>query len=274
MTGPYGAPSWFAESHQRQGLSSDRVRVASRRVTPQSCQTWGDLSEVDLNEVDHSLVVRCVGDQTPSDFPLTAVMFRVHRHDGGGHHEKVGLLSASHHDGGGHHEKVGSSSASHHDEDDHHFRAQGVHRVIRNCVPGVHRDSNAHPNCGLDGHRASHSYVQFGPRRIRNCAWGDRCSGAHRARDDCWFAIHRVPAAHHDERVRCCRDEVDWSWGARHRDAGVRLHEERDCGLRYAMRDEMSLVPNCVKRGHGVEPVRALRHKPRGSIPHVDRRCR
>jgi len=272
MTGPYGAPSWFAASHQHQLPSSDRVRVASRRATPQSSLPWVDLSsvdlnevdlsevdlnEVDLNEVDHSLVVRCVGDQIPSDFPLTAVMFRVHRHDGGGHHEKVG-----------------SSNASHHDEDDHHFRAQGVHRVIRNCVPGVHRDSNAHPNYGLDGHRASHSYVQFGPRRIRSCAWGDRCSGAHRARDGCWFAIHRVPAAHHDERVRCCHDEVDWSWDARHRDAGVRLHEERDCGLRYAMRDEMSLVPNCVRRDHDVEPVRALRHTLCGSIPHVDRRCR
>jgi hypothetical protein len=76
MTGPCGAPSWFAASHQHQLPSSDRVRVASRRVTPQSCRTWVDLSEVDLSEVDpnaddHSLVVRYVGDQTPSDFLLT-----------------------------------------------------------------------------------------------------------------------------------------------------------------------------------------------------------
>jgi hypothetical protein len=76
MTDPYGALSWFAASHQHQGPSSDRVRVASRRVTPQSCRTWVDLSEVDLSEVDpnaddHSLVVRYVGDQTPSDFLLT-----------------------------------------------------------------------------------------------------------------------------------------------------------------------------------------------------------
>ena len=193
-------------------------------------------------------------------------MCRVHRHDGGGHHVKVGSLNASHHDEDDHHEKVGSLNASHHDEDDHHFRAQGVHRVIRNCVPGVHRDSNAHPNYDLDGHRASHSYGQFGPRRIRNYAWGDRCSSVHRARDGCWFAIHRVPDDH--------RDEADWNWGARHRDAGVRLHEERDCGLRSLMRDALNLAPNCAKRGHGVELVRALRHKPCGSIPHVDRRCR
>ena len=77
MTDPYGALSWFAASHQHQRPSWDRVRVASRRVTPQSCQTWGDLNEVDLSEGDlsaddHSLVVRCVGDQTPSDFLLTA----------------------------------------------------------------------------------------------------------------------------------------------------------------------------------------------------------
>jgi len=108
MTGPYGAPSWFAASHQRQGLSLDRVRVASQRATPQSCQTWvdlneGDLSEVDLIGGDRSLVVRCVGDQIPSDFLLTALMFRVHRHDEGGHREKVGSLNASRHDEGGHH---------------------------------------------------------------------------------------------------------------------------------------------------------------------------
>lgn len=108
MTGPYGAPSWFAASHQHQLPSSGRVRVASRRATPQSSLPWGDLSsvdlnEVDLNEVDHSLVARCVGDQNPSDCRLTGLMFRVHRHDGGGHREKVGLLSASHHDEDGHH---------------------------------------------------------------------------------------------------------------------------------------------------------------------------
>lgn len=106
MTGPYGAPSWFAASHQRQGLSLDRVRVASQRATPQSCQTWVDLNEVDLNADDHSLVVRCVGDQIPSDFLSTALMFRVHRHDEDDHREKVGSLNASRHD-----------------EDDHHFRA-------------------------------------------------------------------------------------------------------------------------------------------------------
>jgi hypothetical protein len=108
MTDPYGALSWFAASHQHQGLSSDRVRVASRRATRPSCRTWVDLNAVDPNEVDlnaddHSLVVRCVGDQIPSDFLLTALMFRVHRHDEGGHREKVGSLNASHHDEGGHH---------------------------------------------------------------------------------------------------------------------------------------------------------------------------
>lgn len=72
MTGPCGAPSWFAASHQHQLPSSDRVRVASRRVTPQSCRTWVDLSEGDPNADDRWLVVRCVGDQTQSDFLLTA----------------------------------------------------------------------------------------------------------------------------------------------------------------------------------------------------------
>jgi hypothetical protein len=72
MTDPCGALSWFAASHQHQGPSSDRVRVASRRVTPQSCRTWVDLSEGDLSADDHSLVVRCAGDQNPSDFLLTA----------------------------------------------------------------------------------------------------------------------------------------------------------------------------------------------------------
>ncbi len=108
MTDPYDALSWFAASHQHQGLSSDRVRVASLRATRPSCQTWVDLNAVDPNEVDlsaddHSLVVRCVGDQIPSDFLLTALMFRVHRHDEGGHREKVGSLNASRHDEGGHH---------------------------------------------------------------------------------------------------------------------------------------------------------------------------
>jgi hypothetical protein len=72
MTDPYGALSWFAASHQHQLPSSDRVRVASRRVTPQSCRTWVDLSEGDLSADDHSLAGHCVGDQTPSEFLLTA----------------------------------------------------------------------------------------------------------------------------------------------------------------------------------------------------------
>ena len=77
MTDPYGALSWFAASHQHQRPSWDRVRVASRRVTPQSCRTWvdlseGDLSADDLSADDHSSVGRYVGDQTPSDFLLTA----------------------------------------------------------------------------------------------------------------------------------------------------------------------------------------------------------
>jgi len=107
MTGPYGAPSWFAASHQHQLPSSDRVRVASRRATPQSSLPWVDLSsvdlnevdlnEVDLNEVDLNEVDLNEVDLTPSDCLLTGLMFRVHRHDGGGHREKVGLLSASHH---------------------------------------------------------------------------------------------------------------------------------------------------------------------------------
>jgi hypothetical protein len=191
-------------------------------------------------------------------------MCRVHRHDGGGHREKGDSLSASRHDGAG-----------------HHFRAQDERRVIRSYVPDVHPDSNDHPNHDLDENRVTHSYEQFGPRLIRNCAWGAHCSSVHRARGGYWFAIHRVPAAHHDERVRCChdvtvqhhRDAVDWNWGVRHRDAGVRLHEERDCGLRSAMRDALNLAPNCVKRGHDVEPVRALRHKQCESIPHADRKC-
>jgi len=97
MTGPYGAPSWFAASHQHQLPSSDRVRVASRRATPQSSLPWVDLSSVDLNEVDLNEVDLNEVDLTPSDCLLTGLMFRVHRHDGGGHREKVGLLSASHH---------------------------------------------------------------------------------------------------------------------------------------------------------------------------------
>ena len=174
-------------------------------------------------------------------------MCRVHRHDGGGHREKGDSLNASRHDGAG-----------------HHFRAQDERRVIR-------------------------SYVQFGQRLIRNCAWGAHCSSVHRARDGYWFAIHRVPDDHPDERGRHChdvmvrnchdvtvqhhRDAVDWNWGVRHRDAGVRLHEERDCGLRSLMRDALNLAPNCAKRGHGVELVRALRHKQCESIPRVDRKC-
>jgi hypothetical protein len=199
-------------------------------------------------------------------------MCRVHRHDGGGHREKGDSLSASRHDGAG-----------------HHFRAQDERRVIRSYVPDAHRDSNDHPNHDLGERRVIRSYVQFGQRLIRNCAWGARCSSVHRARDGYWFAIHRVPADHRDERVRHChdvmvrnchdvtvqhhRDAVDWNWGVRHRDAGVRLHEERDCGLRSAMRDALNLVPNCAKRGHDVEPVRALRHKQCESIPRVDRKC-
>jgi hypothetical protein len=207
-------------------------------------------------------------------------MCRVHRHDGGGHREKGDSLSASRHDGAG-----------------HHFRAQDERRVIRSYVPDAHRDSNDHPNHDLGERRVIRSYVQFGQRLIRNCAWGARCSSVHRARDGYWFAIHRVPADHRDERVRHChdvmvrnchdvtvrncldvtvqhhRDAVDWNWGVRHRDAGVRLHEERDCGLRSAMRDALNLVPNCAKRGHDVEPVRALRHKQCESIPPADRKC-
>jgi hypothetical protein len=199
-------------------------------------------------------------------------MCRVHRHDGGGHREKGDSLTASHHD-----------------EDDHHFRAQDVRRVIRSYVPDAHRDSNDHPNHDLGERRVIRSYVQFGQRLIRNCAWGARCSSVHRARDGYWFAIHRVPADHRDEPVRHChdvtvrnchdvtvqhhRDAVDWNWGVRHRDAGVRLHEERDCGLRSLMRDALNLAPNCAKRGHGVELVRALRHKQCESIPRVDRKC-
>lgn len=199
-------------------------------------------------------------------------MCRVHRHDGGGHREKGDSLSASRHDGAG-----------------HHFRAQDERRVIRSYVPDAHRDSNDHPNHDLGERRVIRSYVQFGQRLIRNCAWGARCSSVRRARDGYWFAIHRVPAAHPDERVRCChdvtvrncldvtvqhhRDAVDWNWGVRHRDAGVRLHEERDCGLRSLMRDALNLAPNCAKRGHGVELVRALRHKQCESIPRVDRKC-
>jgi hypothetical protein len=207
-------------------------------------------------------------------------MCRVHRHDGGGHREKGDSLSASRHDGAG-----------------HHFRAQDERRVIRSYVPDAHRDSNDHPNHDLGERRVIRSYVQFGQRLIRNCAWGARCSSVHRARDGYWFAIHRVPAAHRDERVRHChdvmvrnchdvtvrncldvtvqhhRDAVDWNWGVRHRDAGVRLHEERDCGLRSLMRDALNLAPNCAKRGHGVELVRALRHKQCESIPRVDRKC-
>ena len=207
-------------------------------------------------------------------------MCRVHRHDGGGHREKGDSLSASRHDGAG-----------------HHFRAQDERRVIRSYVPDAHRDSNDHPNHDLDENRAIRSYVQFGQRLIRNCAWGARCSSVHRARDGYWFAIHRVPADHRDERVRHChdvmvrnchdvtvrncldvtvqhhRDAVDWNWGVRHRDAGVRRHEERDCGLRSLMRDALNLAPNCAKRGHGVELVRALRHKQCESIPRVDRKC-
>jgi hypothetical protein len=207
-------------------------------------------------------------------------MCRVHRHDGGGHREKGDSLSASRHDGAG-----------------HHFRAQDERRVIRSYVPDAHRDSNDHPNHDLGERRVIRSYVQFGQRLIRNCAWGARCSSVHRARDGYWFAIHRVPADHRDERVRHChdvmvrnchdvtvrncldvtvqhhRDAVDWNWGVRHRDAGVRLHEERDCGLRSLMRDALNLAPNCAKRGHGVELVRALRHKQCESIPRVDRKC-
>jgi hypothetical protein len=156
-------------------------------------------------------------------------------------------------------------------------------------VPDAHRDSNDHPNHDLDERRVIRSYVQFGPRLIRNCAWGARCSSVHRARDGYWFAIHRVPADHRDEPVRHChdvtvrnchdvtvqhhRDEDGWNWGAHHRDAGVRRHEERDCGLRSLMRDALNLAPNCAKRGHGVELVRALRHKQCESIPRVDRKC-
>jgi hypothetical protein len=207
-------------------------------------------------------------------------MCRVHRHDGGGHREKGDSLNASRHDGAG-----------------HHFPAQDERRVIRSYVPDAHRDSNDHPNHDLGERRVIRSYVQFGQRLIRNCAWGARCSSVHRARDGYWFAIHRVPADHRDERVRHChdvtvrnchdvtvrncldvtvqhhRDAVDWNWGVRHRDAGVRLHEERDCGLRSAMRDALNLVPNCAKRGHDVEPVRALRHKQCESIPPADRKC-
>jgi hypothetical protein len=207
-------------------------------------------------------------------------MCRVHRHDGGGHREKGDSLSASRHDGAG-----------------HHFRAQDERRVIRSYVPDAHRDSNDHPNHDLGERRVIRSYVQFGQRLIRNCAWGARCSSVHRARDGYWFAIHRVPADHRDERVRHChdvmvrnchdvtvrncldvtvqhhRDAVDWNWGVRHRDAGVRRHEERDCGLRSLMRDALNLAPNCAKRGHGVELVRALRHKQCESIPRVDRKC-
>jgi hypothetical protein len=199
-------------------------------------------------------------------------MCRVHRHDGGGHREKGDSLSASRHDGAG-----------------HHFRAQDERRVIRSYVPDAHRDSNDHPNHDLDERRVIRSYVQFGPRLIRNCAWGARCSSVHRARDGYWFAIHRVPADHRDEPVRHChdvtvrnchdvtvqhhRDEDGWNWGAHHRDAGVRRHEERDCGLRSLMRDALNLAPNCAKRGHGVELVRALRHKQCESIPRVDRKC-
>jgi hypothetical protein len=199
-------------------------------------------------------------------------MCRVHRHDGGGHREKGDSLNASRHDGAG-----------------HHFPAQDERRVIRSYVPDAHRDSNDHPNHDLDERRVIRSYVQFGPRLIRNCAWGARCSSVHRARDGYWFAIHRVPADHRDERVRHChdvtvrnchdvtvqhhRDEDGWNWGAHHRDAGVRRHEERDCGLRSAMRDALNLVPNCAKRGHDVEPVRALRHKQCESIPPADRKC-
>jgi hypothetical protein len=199
-------------------------------------------------------------------------MCRVHRHDGGGHREKGDSLNASRHDGAG-----------------HHFPAQDERRVIRSYVPDAHRDSNDHPNHDLDERRVIRSYVQFGPRLIRNCAWGARCSSVHRARDGYWFAIHRVPADHRDEPVRHChdvtvrnchdvtvqhhRDEDGWNWGAHHRDAGVRRHEERDCGLRSLMRDALNLAPNCAKRGHGVELVRALRHKQCESIPRVDRKC-
>jgi hypothetical protein len=130
-------------------------------------------------------------------------MCRVHRHDGGGHREKGDSLNASRHDGAG-----------------HHFRAQDVHRVIRSYVRGGHRDSNDHPNHDLDERRVIRSYVQFGQRLIRNCAWGAHCSSVHRARDGYWFAIHRVPDDHRDERGRHChdvmvqhhRDAVDWNW--------------------------------------------------------------
>jgi hypothetical protein len=116
-------------------------------------------------------------------------MCRVHRHDGGGHREKGDSLSASRHDGAG-----------------HHFRAQDERRVIRSYVPDAHRDSNDHPNHDLGERRVIRSYVQFGQRLIRNCAWGARCSSVHRARDGYWFAIHRVPDDHRDERVRHCHD--------------------------------------------------------------------
>jgi hypothetical protein len=224
-------------------------------------------------------------------------MCRVHRHDGGGHREKGDSLSASRHDGAGHHFRAQDERRvirsyvpdAHRDSNDHPNHDLDENRVIRSYVPDVHPDSNDHPNHDLDENRVTHSYEQFGPRLIRNCAWGAHCSSVHRARGGYWFAIHRVPAAHPDERVRCChdvtvrncldvtvqhhRDAVDWNWGVRHRDAGVRLHEERDCGLRSAMRDALNLVPNCAKRGHDVEPVRALRHKQCESIPPADRKC-
>ncbi len=141
-------------------------------------------------------------------------MCRVHRHDGGGHREKGDSWNASRHDGAGHHFRAQDERRvirsyvrdGHRDSNDHPNHDLDVHRVIRSYVRGGHRDSNDHPNHDLDERRVIRSYVQFGQRLIRNCAWGAHCSSVHRARDGYWFAIHRVPDDHRDERVRHCHD--------------------------------------------------------------------